>query len=122
MVEPPPFTRARVEAIVEDALARAGAAGVLPTPLDAVAAVAGVRAVADIGELPGGVRTPGRRLLGALWFEERTVFLERAQSAPRRRFTTAHELVHALCPWHEAVLREDTEDELFRTARGWLCT
>jgi hypothetical protein len=22
--------------------------------------------------------------------------------------------MHALCPWHEAVLREDTEDELFR--------
>ena len=41
------------------------------------------------------------------------LFLEDGQSAPRRRFTEAHELIHALCPWHYAALREDTEAELF---------
>jgi hypothetical protein len=45
------------------------------------------------------------------------MYLDERQSAPRRRFTEAHELVHALCPWHEAVLRRDTEDELFRPVR-----
>src|SRR5918992_2842395 len=64
--------------------------------------------------LPERIRTSGRELLGALWFEERTIFLEHKQAEARRRFTEAHELMHALCPWHEAVLREDTSDELFR--------
>ena len=114
MAEPEPFTHRRLEAIAEQALARAGVLGVLPTPLDALRPVAGIRAVEPMPALPDGVRTPGRRLLGALWFEERTMFLEPEQADARRRFTEAHELMHALCPWHEAVLREDTSDELFR--------
>jgi hypothetical protein len=116
MTDLPAFTSDRLERIAEDALAAAGVLGVLPTPLDALHAVAGIRAVEPMPALPDRVRTPGRRLLGALWFDERTIFLEQGQSEARRRFTEAHELMHALCPWHEAVLREDTSDELFRTA------
>jgi hypothetical protein len=110
------FTARRLERIVEDALAAAGVLGMLPTPLEALHGVAGIRAVEPMPELPDRVRTPGRRLLGALWFEERTIFLEERQSEARKRFTHAHELVHALVPWHEAVIREDTRDELFRRA------
>src|SRR5215217_7984539 len=110
------FTHRRIEAIAERALARAGVLGVLPTPLEALHPVAGIRALEPMPALPEHVRTPGRRLLGALWFEERTIFLDSDQSPARRRFTEAHELMHALCPWHEAVLREDTSDELFRSA------
>jgi IrrE N-terminal-like domain len=109
------FTTRRLERIAEDALAGAGVLGTLPTPLEALHPIAGIRAVEPIPALPGRVRTPGRDLLGALWFEERTIFIEEAQSEPRRRFTEAHELMHALCPWHEVVLREDTSDELFRS-------
>ena len=54
------------------------------------------------------------QVLGALWFEERLLYVNSDQSKPRRAFTEAHELVHALCPWHSAVLRQDTEAELFR--------
>jgi hypothetical protein len=120
MAEPAAFTLRRIERIADDALRAAGVLGVVPTPLDAVAGVASVRAVAPMPALPDAVRTPGRRLLGALWFEERTLFVDPGQSRVRRRFTEAHELVHALCPWHEAVLREDTEDELFRDTRAAL--
>jgi hypothetical protein len=109
-----PHTHRRLEAIAEGALERAGVLGVLPTPLEALHPVAGIRAVERMPALPARVRTPGRRLLGALWFEERAIFLEEGQAEARRRFTEAHELMHALCPWHEAVLREDTSDELFR--------
>lgn len=116
MTDLPAFTTRRLERIAEDALAAAGVLGVLPTPLDALRPVAGVRAVEAMPALPDRVRTPGRQLLGALWFEERTIFLEEGQPEARRRFTEAHELMHALCPWHEAVLREDTSDELFRSA------
>jgi hypothetical protein len=108
------FTQGRLEAIAERALERAGVLGILPTPLEALHPIAGIRAVEPLPALPDRVRTPGRRLLGALWFEERAIFLEEGQSEARRRFTEAHELMHALCPWHEAVLREDTRDELFR--------
>jgi hypothetical protein len=120
MAEALAFTRRRIERIADDALRAAGVLGVVPTPLDAVARAAGVRAIAPMPELPQTVRRTDRRLLGALWFEERTLFLDDAQSRVRRRFTEAHELVHALCPWHEAVLREDTEDELFRDTRAAL--
>jgi hypothetical protein len=109
-----PYTRARLEAIVDGALAASGALGVVPTPLEAVARYAGVSAVEPVAALPAGIRASQRAILGALWFEERVLYVEARQSPPRRRFTEAHELVHALCPWHEAVLREDTADELFR--------
>lgn len=116
MSDVPAYTARRLEQIAEDALASAGALGVLPTPLEALRPVAGVRAVEPMPALPERIRTPERQLLGALWFEERTIFLEDRQSDARRRFTEAHELMHALCPWHEAALREDTSDELFRSA------
>jgi hypothetical protein len=53
----PSFTRARIERLCADALERAGVAGVLPTPLDAVAEAVGVR---ERVALP-----PGARVLGA---------------------------------------------------------
>ena len=108
------FTRRRLESIVEDALRSSGALGTLPTPLEAVHAVAGVRAVRPIEDLPPLTVASPRPVLGALTFADRTLYVDESQSAARRRFTEAHELVHALCPWHEAVLRLDTEDELFR--------
>jgi IrrE N-terminal-like domain len=110
------YTVRRLEQVVEDALAAAGVPGVLPTPLDALRRVAGIRAVEPMPALPERIRSTRRQLLGALWFDERTIFIEEGQPEARRRFTEAHELMHALCPWHEAVLREDTCDELFRAA------
>jgi hypothetical protein len=108
------FTRTRLERIAEQALGDAGVAGVLPTPLEEVQRAAGIGARHDIAALPAEVATPGRELLGAFWFERREVYVDLAQPEPRRRFTDAHEAMHALCPWHEAALREDTEAELFR--------
>jgi IrrE N-terminal-like domain len=101
----PRFTRARIERLCADALRGAGLVGVLPTPLDALAEALGVR---ERVTLP-----PQARVLGALWFEERALFVERTQSRARRRFTEAHELGHLLCPWHRAVVRLDTAGELF---------
>ena len=102
-------TAGRIRAIVEAALTRSGALGVRPTPLAAVRELAGLEVVEASGLRP--------EVLGAVWLEERALFVDRGQSAPRRRFTEAHELMHALCPWHEAVLRLDTAAELFGPAR-----
>jgi hypothetical protein len=104
------FTRRRLEGIVEEALRAAGVLGVLPTPLEALAASAGVHRVEPIERLPAATA----RVLGAVSFPDRTIYVDERQPAPRRRFTEAHEIAHALFPWHEAILRLDTEAELFR--------
>jgi uncharacterized protein DUF955 len=116
MTELSAFTRRRLERIADDALRRAGVLGVVPTPLDAVAAAAAI-AIEPVAAL-GPERD--RPVLGAMWLEERTLFLERGQSPARRRFTQAHELMHALCPWHGPALRTDTAAELFGPTREML--
>ena len=73
-----PFTRRRLERIAEQALRAAGVAGCLPTPLEEVQRAAGIAARRDIAELPPELATPGRELLGALWFERREVFVDLA--------------------------------------------
>lgn len=98
---------------------RAGVVDVFPTPLQAVQQALDIRERIDVAELPKEVRSSKpsllKRVLGAVWFEEKTVFVDLSQSEPRRRFTDAHEAVHAMCPWHEQTLALlDTEDELVR--------
>ena len=115
-----PYTLRRLETIVDDALRSAGALGTVPTPLEAVRPVARVHAIRSIDELPPSARDSERPVLGAFSFSDRTLYVDEGQSAVRRRFTEAHELVHALCPWHEAVLRLDTEAELFRPVAAQL--
>jgi hypothetical protein len=107
---PPSFTRARIARLCAEALRRSGALGVLPTPLDAVLDVAGVRDRIELERVPVRI---AERLLGGVWFEQRTLFVDDRQSAARRRFTEAHEAVHLLCPWHAAAMRLDTAAELF---------
>jgi len=104
------YARARIGAIVDAALAESGALGVRPTPLDVLRDHARIELVERSGL--------HEQVLGALWFEERLLYVNSGQSKPRRAFTEAHELVHALCPWHCAVLRQDTEAELFRPVAG----
>jgi hypothetical protein len=112
------FTRARIARLCADALRESGALGVVPTPLDAVLETVGVRDRVELARIPERPAV-AERLLGAVWFEERALFVDRRQSEPRRRFTEAHEAVHLLCPWHAAVLRVDTAAELFGPlARG----
>jgi hypothetical protein len=118
MVEPDTYTRSRIGDLVDRALCEAGVAGTIPTPLEAVRDVLGIPEPAPIAELDAELRAARPALLGAFSYTERRMYVEERQSAPRRRFTEAHELVHALCPWHHAVLRLDTCDELFRPVRA----
>jgi IrrE N-terminal-like domain len=115
-----PYTQRRLETIVDDALRSAGALGTVPTPLEAVRPIARIQAVRSIEALPPSAGDPERAVLGAFSYADRTLYVDERQSAVRRRFTEAHELVHALCPWHEAVLRLDTEAELFRPVAAQL--
>lgn len=109
--------RRRVEAIAERALQAAGVAGIVPTPLPAIAAVAGVTAKRDIGELPEEFsrQKPGRwkEILGAVVFATREIYVDEALPQRRERFTEAHEIAHVLIPWHESVFQIDDERRLF---------
>ena len=109
VAELPRHTARRIAGIVHEALRDSGALGVLPTPLDAVREAAGL-------ELVDGAAL-GEGVLGALWFERRAIYVDPVLPSHRRRFTEAHEIAHALLPWHRAALREDTTAELFGEAR-----
>lgn len=90
----------------------------VPTPIEAVQEAVGVRERLEIDDLPAldEAKRPSflKRVLGAFWYQERTVFIDTTQAEPRVLFTDAHETTHAMCDWHEPVLLLDTEDELFR--------
>ena len=92
-------------------------AGVIPTPLDAVARSAGVTEIVDIAHLPTGLvaKRPSllRRVVGAIFYRERVVFVDRSQGVPRGRFIEAHEVSHKIIPWHEAIFRLDDKERIF---------
>lgn len=99
-------TKLLVLAAAEQLLLGAGVAGVLPTPLDELAATAGIEEVLDVSALPAPLmaRKPSflRRIVGALWYREEIAFIDYSQPPARARFTEAHEVAHRALPWHRA--------------------
>lgn len=93
-----------VVATAQRALQDAGVAGVVPTPLEPLRAIADVDEVIDIsrlGELPPVPRPRFlRRLLGALHFKRKVILLDTNLPRTRTRWISAHELGHGLLPWH----------------------
>lgn len=118
---PSQFARDQIGARCEQALQRADATDIWPTPLEQVVATADVDEIIDLSALPDNrvPATPGflGRLLGATIYSTRTVFVDLSQSAGRRHWTMGHEAVHALLPWHEASARLDDVHRLFRDSR-----
>lgn len=110
--------KARVVAVAERALEWAGAAGELPTRLDQVAGAAGVEKIREANAIPEEIvaKKPRlwKRILGAVVFSEKTIYVDRqSQIVPRANFTEAHEIAHVLLPWHEDAFRIDDERRLF---------
>src|SRR5258708_6958570 len=106
--------RRQIPRLVERRLREASVAGVFPTPLDAFQQVIGIDQVVDISELPDPIaaKKPRRwkRILGALLYQEKTVFVDFSQGEERSNFTEAHETAHQLIPWHEDRFILDHED------------
>ncbi len=102
----PEQAQPRVLVAAERLLVRAEALGLLPTPLDAVAASAGIEEVLDISELPAPLvaRKPSflRRVVGALLYRDQVAFIDYGQVEVRARYTEAHEIAHRALPWHQA--------------------
>jgi len=109
--------RRRVIAIAERALRSADVAGVTPTPLDEIAKAAGIVEVRETSALPHEIERnkPGRwkKILGAVVFPEKVIYIDRTTTVGRARFTQAHETAHMLLPWHETAFLLDDERRLF---------
>lgn len=110
--------RRRVASVAERAVEWAGVQDVLPTPLGQLASAVGVTDIKDAALLPEDIVAAKprlwKRVLGAIVFSEKTIYVDRAsQIEQRANFTQAHEIAHLLLPWHEAAFRLDDERQLF---------
>jgi transcriptional regulator with XRE-family HTH domain len=110
--------------IADRALREADVLDVIPTPLDRVGELAGVAETIRDESPPPQVENSKppwwKRVLGAVLFRERVVYINPSQGGSRARFTQAHEVSHMLLPWHEDVLRLDDERTLFLGTREQL--
>jgi len=114
----------QIAALAEGALQKAGVIGVVPTPLHAVAAAAGITDIIDLHHLPNEFASQKppqwKRILGAIVFRERLVFVDASQSESRTRLTEAHEIGHRIIPWHETAFRLDADAQLVGATRDQL--
>lgn len=111
------LARRQILGAAQQALKRADAFGIVPTPLDDVGEAIGVAEVIDIAGLPEDlvVAKPSalKKLLGAYLYRAETAFVDFSQPEGRARFIQSHELGHRVVPWHEGAYLDD-ERRLFR--------
>jgi transcriptional regulator with XRE-family HTH domain len=111
----------RIASIAERALVWADAAGNAPTKLDDVAAAAGVLRFDATANLPPeaqqGKPSHWKRILGAVMFPARVIYVDQDLEHRRANFTKAHETAHVLLPWHETAYLLDDERRLFYGTR-----
>ncbi len=116
--------RRQIPRLVERALRDAGVVDVFPTPLTELQRGLGIEQVVDIAELPDPpeAKKPSRlkKILGALLYREKTIFVDFSQGEERSNFTEAHETAHQMIPWHEDSFILDHEDTLFRDVKDGL--
>lgn len=103
----PQDQRAHVAQYARGALAAADAVGVVPTPLDDITRALSLTDPQDLYELADMSPSLRRRMarlagkvVGAFAVRERTIYIDRAQTWERQRFTHGHELGHRGLPWH----------------------
>lgn len=130
MMDPMPALPAdQIRRYATGALRAAGinAGTVLPIPVAEIAAAAGLHrqslySLADEEDVPPAFRGILAKIrgtvLGALSIPERRVFVDDAQSAPRARFTEAHEIGHDALPWHRHAYYGDDHFTLDRSSEA----
>jgi Zn-dependent peptidase ImmA (M78 family) len=117
--------RRQILAAAEKALKNADVLGVVPTPLEQLAERVSIAEIIDVSDLPEDLvaKKPSalRKILGAYLMPAKTIFVDRAMSEGRVRFTTSHELGHRIIPWHDGAFVDD-ERRLFRDSEELLET
>ena len=101
------------------ALKAAGASEALVVPLDDVAAAVDLKQEALFeldDDAPRGLRSKLDLLrsvvLGVLAVKKKTIYVDPDLTAPRHRFTTAHEIGHHALPWKEDAFHADDDHNL----------
>lgn len=117
------YCRNEINIRAEAAIRRAGVAGVFPTPLEEIAAVAAdIREIIDVSDIPPDMSKRRPRslsaILGAIGFASRTIFIDEDQPLGRARWTLGHEIGHGIIPWHEEIAYFDDHARLFRDSHG----
>lgn len=124
-----PDTRQEIEQVAARLLAKAGAAGRVPTPMDDVLAVAGLGeprdsllAPAQLARAPAAIRSVIAKLtgkvLGLLDRRAREVHLDPTVSQEsRRRFVKGHEIMHHALPWQRDLVYADDAYRLAASVR-----
>lgn len=109
------------------ALVAAGAEHITPAPLAEITAAAGLvkEDLHILGEeIPEGLRSRfarlGGKVLGALAFKEKILYVASDMPDERQRFTEGHELGHDLLPWHEIAYFADNDTTLAPSTREGL--
>jgi len=120
-------TQADITKYARGALVKADALNVTPTPLAAVEAAIGLHPATDLfaaGEaLPSKFKSAAallKKVIGALDYREKVVYLDQDLSNERQRFTHGHELGHAALPWQKLVYYADDDDTISPDTREQL--
>ena len=120
-----PEDHERLSLIAEEALRKADALGVLPTPIEDILAASEITLASSsesqieafLKSLSEKARSTGRSMLqkirGVADLRERTIWVKNSRNPVRRLFPTAHETAHELIPWHRTNLAYlDTSETL----------
>lgn len=121
-------TQADITKYARGALVKADALNVTPTPLAAVEAAIGLHPSTDLfaagEELPSKFKSAAallrRKVIGALDYREKVVYLDQDLSNERQRFTHGHELGHAALPWQRPVYHADDDNTISPDTREQL--
>ena len=108
-----PDSESEISRIADYLLRKAGVAGKLPTPIEDLIALAGVKDVPDseafkeqfLASLPQKARavfgSAWQKIRGIADLRERAVYVPKTTTAPRLLFAKAHELGHQVISWHK---------------------
>src|SRR5688500_622672 len=107
-----PDSSKSLQQLAEKLLSQAGAAGVTPTSIDDLVAIAKLEEAQDLesfvirflGRVAGGAReaflSTLQKVRGIADLRERAIYIPKEARETRRRFVQAHELGHQVIPWH----------------------
>lgn len=111
-----------IEKIIRAHLVSSKAWGVFPTPVDKIVRFADLRVEKNFdlcriepGFLParlGLVKSAISKVVGAIDFQKKTIYLDHSQKTPRKNFIKLHEVGHKACTWQNALGFLDDEKTL----------
>jgi len=107
-----PDSESELSELAEQTIKRAGAVGVLPTPIDDLIKASKIVEIANVEELKIGFlatlkaqfrdtfKDAMQKVRGIADLRERVIYIPEPENHSRTIFPKAHELGHQVIPWH----------------------